>query len=340
MISLYAIDKEFHYRLNKYSVSLIHEYAQYWAPIASHVFSWSLFPDLCISDPMLRPMDGRNWLARDVPGFRWVGMVLGRQELVREIILAMEEAGHQLGNLVQMEEMLCKFWSIMEIPQTVLRTAFVRDKDIWTNADIETFTRFLVKLDMRFSDPVRGNGTCALSHLLLGQRSLQPLHGLLTGRIKASVDYIAGLVIRTYNMDRLDVLTVDWLDDPDDTGVDEREWGLNEKEGWSQDGKSMPSCLDLVVAEGVWRKLHLQERLLDFVLETGRGKGAVRGKKERAEAMEAFDARFGIFDQRKLEVESANDVDERGEGDEMSVDGSEDGNEDDSESGRYGKMRD
>ena len=57
IIDLYAIDKEFHYRLNLYSVSLIHDYARYHAPLAGYIFSWVLYPRLCISYPMLRPMD-------------------------------------------------------------------------------------------------------------------------------------------------------------------------------------------------------------------------------------------------------------------------------------------
>ncbi len=41
--------------------------------------------------------------------------------------------------------------------------------------DIIFFHLFLVKLDMRLSDPILGNGMCELSHMLLTQKSLSLL---------------------------------------------------------------------------------------------------------------------------------------------------------------------
>ena len=48
--------------------------------------------------------------------------------------------------------------------------------------DIIFFHLFLVKLDMRLSDPIFGNGMCELSHMLLTQKSLSLLYKVLSTR--------------------------------------------------------------------------------------------------------------------------------------------------------------
>jgi hypothetical protein len=264
IIDLYAIDKEFHYRLNKYSVSLIHDYARYHAPLAGYVFSWVLYPDVCISDPMLRPMDGREWLARDVPGFRWIGMILWRQKIVRSILTLLGLEGHRVPKGV--EGALMKFWCVMELKETKVRLSFLQDAEIWTDEDIILFQLFLVKLDMRFSDPVLGNGVCELSHLLLCQKSLTALWKVLSGKQKLGYDATTDMVVKTYINDDLDLEHQGWLDDEIDNGVPEEQWGLLNLEGWHEDGDRMDPAVDMVVTEGIRRGLNVQQYLLDFVL--------------------------------------------------------------------------
>ncbi|KAF2629197.1 hypothetical protein BU25DRAFT_456890 [Macroventuria anomochaeta] len=264
IISLYSIDKEFHYRLNKYSLSLIHDYARYHALLASHVFSWVLFPKLCISDPMLRPMDGREWLARDVPGFRWVGMVLHRQKVVRGILTCLAVEGLRVPN--KAFEVLCKFWCVMECKSVALREAFLQDGDIWSDQEILVFQLLLVKLDMRFSDPVLGNGVGELSHMLLTQKGLGILYKVLMGQIRIDYDKATDILVRTYLSEDLDTDTHTWLDDEIDNGVPEEEWGLLSREGWHMDGKRMDSAVDMVIMEGIRRGLDVQRYYLDFVL--------------------------------------------------------------------------
>lgn len=310
-ISLYAIDKEFHYLFNKYSVSIIHDYARYWAPISSHVFSWILYPGLCISDPMLRPMDERQWLARDVPGWRWVGMVLHRQQIIRGIVTALALEGLRVPR--KMEEVLCKFWVLMEFRYSHLRLSFLQDKDIWTDADICLFHLFLVKLDMRFSDPILGNGTCSLSHLVLTQPSLTTLYKILTGKSKLTYDATTRLLVLAYPTDSLDLDAFPWLDDEIDNGVDEEHLGILMKEGWAETGTPMDSAVDMVITEGLRRELHVQRWLLDFVVyghvdRGGKGLPLVRkwrrngvreyggwcGGRDRRRVVEGLDVRFGL----------------------------------------------
>jgi hypothetical protein len=264
LIDLYAIDKEFHYRLNKYSVSLIHDYARYHAPLAGYIFSWVLYPDVCISDPMLRPMDGRHWLARDVPGFRWIGMILWRQKVVRSILTLLAMEGHRVP--AGCEAALMKFWGLMEMKETKMRISFLQDKEIWTDEDIVNFQLFMIKLDMRFSDPVLGNGMCGLGHLLLCQKSLSALWKFLSGKVKPGYDGTTDLIVKTYINDDLDTENHAWLDDETDNGVPEEEWGILSLEGWDEDGDEMQPAVDMVVTEGIRRRLNVQQYLLDFVL--------------------------------------------------------------------------
>ncbi|KAJ4377214.1 hypothetical protein N0V83_000037 [Neocucurbitaria cava] len=294
IIDLYAIDKEFHYRLNKYSVSLMHDYAKYHAPLSSYVFSWVLYPHLCISDPMLRPMDGRSWLARDVPGFRWVGMVMQRERVVRQILTLLALEGHRVPKAAQGS--LMKFWVLMELQSSALRQAFLRDRGIWTDNDLRMMQLIMVKLDMRFADPILGNGVCALSGMLLTQRSLSVLLAVLRGRLKMDYDTVTDIVVKTYVTEDLDTDSHPWLDDEVDNGVPFEEWGLMCREGWHMDGRRMEPAVDMVVAEGIRRGLHVQEWLLDFVLYGGIGVAGAEegwpGKEEREEMCEVLDARF------------------------------------------------
>jgi hypothetical protein len=255
-------------------------------------------------------MDGREWLARDVPGWRWVGMVLGRQGVVRQIITS--ELG--LEGVRGMEEVLCKFWVVMEFRYSHVRLSFLQDRGIWSDEDICMFQMFLVRLDMRFSDPVLGNGACCLSHLLLTQPSLNTLHKVLTSKTSMSSDTVTRLLVITFPMDDLDIDTFPWLDDENDNGVSEEHWGILTKEGWMQSGSPMESAVDMVITEGIRRELHVQQWLLDFVLygyvnKSGRDVPLVRkwrnrglkeyegwlGKKERDKVVEDLDERFGLM---------------------------------------------
>ncbi|KAH7071095.1 hypothetical protein BKA63DRAFT_535087 [Paraphoma chrysanthemicola] len=312
LIALYAIDKEFHFRLNKFSVGLIHDYARYHAACASHIFAWVLYPELLISDPMLRPMDGRHWLARDVPGLRWVGMVLWRQRVVRGFLSELGVAGHKVPS--RMFSAVCKFWVVMEMRTTRMREAFLRDTEIWTDEDVLLVQMLLVKLDMRFADPTLGNGAVGLSHMLLTQRSLSTLYYVLVGKLKLDYDGATDMVVRTYLTGELDLDEYSWLGDELENGVPVEWWGIQMREGWHPDGLKMESAVDMVIAEGVRRGLNVQQYLLDFVLygyldENGKNAKVARrwrgnrriveeeglpGKEERHAAIKSMDARFGL----------------------------------------------
>ncbi|OAL51505.1 hypothetical protein IQ07DRAFT_507477 [Pyrenochaeta sp. DS3sAY3a] len=264
ILALYAIDKEFHFRLNQYSVGLIHDYTRYHAPLASNVFSWIMYPKLCLSDPMLRPMDNRVWLARDVPGFRWVGMVLWREKVVRGILTLLATEGHRVPAAA--ESALCKFWVLMEKPKTRLREAFLTDRKVWSDEEILAMRCVAVKLDMRFTHPIAGHGATGLGHLLLTQKSLSVLWDVLRRKKTLVYEDTIEMVVKTYLMTDLDIATFPWLLDEEQTDVPEEDLGLLCREGWNAHAKPMKPALDMVFAEGFRRGLNLNKYLLDFAL--------------------------------------------------------------------------
>ncbi|KAF1954173.1 hypothetical protein CC80DRAFT_383937, partial [Byssothecium circinans] len=263
LVDLYAIDKEFHFRFNKYSISIIHDHATYHAPLAAYIFSWIMFPELCISDPMARPMDGRPHLARDIPSLRWTKMVVYREKVVNGILTQLALEGHRVP--AEVHTLLMKYWLLMEMKTMALRTTFLSDRKIWPDDDIYLFHLLLVKLDMRFSDPVCGNGMCALSHMFLTQKSLTTLHDVLTGKLELDYDEATDMMIRTYAQEDLDVDEHTWLDNEFENGVPFEKWGILCKEGWALDGARLDPAVDLVIMEGIERGLQPQQYLIDFV---------------------------------------------------------------------------
>jgi hypothetical protein len=209
-------------------------------------------------------MDARAWLARDVPAFRWLGMVLARQRTVRAVLTALARAGHRVP--VRAEPVLMKLWVLMETRTAGVRRATLQDERVWADADVAVLQLVLVKLDMRFTDPVLGNGVCALSRLLLAQPDLRLLERVLTGRETLDYDDVLDLLLRTYLPEDLDLETHPWLADPDMHDVLQDEIGLLCREGWHSRGRRMETAVDMVIVEGIRRGLHVQQYLLDFVL--------------------------------------------------------------------------
>lgn len=264
IIDLYAIDKEFHYRFNKYSTSIIHDFASHHAPQAAYIFSWVLFPELCISDPMLRPMDGRPHLARDIPSLRWTQMVIHRDTVVRNILAILAVNGHRVPRETHI--VLMKYWLLIEMNNSTLRMAFITDSTVWTDQDIYFFHLFLMKLDMHLNHPVYNHGYIDLSHMLLTQNTLLKLCKVLAGKQTMDYDDLTDMLIRTYHEEDLDLDANPWLADEEENGVIVDETGILSREGWDMLGDRMDSPVDLVCIEAIDRGLDIQEYLIDFMM--------------------------------------------------------------------------
>ncbi|PVI04385.1 hypothetical protein DM02DRAFT_640067 [Periconia macrospinosa] len=291
LIDLYAIDKEFHFRFNKYSISIVHEHAMYHAPVAAYIFSWIMFPELCISDPMARPMDGRPHLARDIPSLRWTRMVLFREYIVDSILALLALEGLRVPRAAR--PVVMKTWLLTDMKTMKLRTAFLSNKLVWTDKDILMFHHFLVKLDMRFSHPIVGQGMSALSHMLLTQKTLMDLHNALAvGAVGLdwTYDAVTEMVCRTYTAEDLDLENQPWLADEFVNGVPVDEWGLLSKENRHADGARLVPAVDMILTEGIRRGLNLHKYFLDCVTygfvkknENGEVKNVPRPRKWRTE---------------------------------------------------------
>ena len=93
---------------------------------------------------------------------------------------------------------LMKFWLLMEMQSTAMGEEFLRDDKVWTDANIMFFYLLLVKLDMRLSDPILGNGMCELLHMLLTQRFLSVLDKVLITKVVLDYDGAIDMLVRTY----------------------------------------------------------------------------------------------------------------------------------------------
>lgn len=191
-------------------------------------------------------------------------MVMWRDQVVHEILTCLGLEGHRVPHRVH--EVLMKFWLLMETKTGAAREAYLSSPQIWTDTDIMFFHLFLIKLDMRFTHPVIGNGICELSHMLLTQKTLSILLDVLTGKKKIDYDEASDMLVKTYLQEDLDTDTHSWLDNEIENGIPEEEWGINCREGWHMDGKRMEPAVDMVITEGIKRDLHPERSLLDFML--------------------------------------------------------------------------
>ncbi|KAF2202625.1 hypothetical protein GQ43DRAFT_368735, partial [Delitschia confertaspora ATCC 74209] len=263
-IDLHAIDKRFHYIVcQKYS-SLMHDFAAHHAPDAAFCMPGHLFPDLCISDPTLKPMDNRAQLARDVPSLRWAQMVIYRERVVHDILTTLALAGLHVPRATT--RVLLKFWACNELPTQGQRENFLADKSIWSDAELFVFRHFCVKLDMAISNPVFGRGACRLSRLLLSQKSWTLLRDLLIGQRMETLEGLGEIMMRTYQTEDMDVESHPILADEIESGVVLHEWGLLTREKGLFDHDVMQTSVRLLEKEIIRRGLRVDRWIPQMVV--------------------------------------------------------------------------
>ena len=143
------------------------------APESSKTFLFKAYKSLCMPDPAKRPHPLRESQVRLVPSFRWLRMVLYREATVQTIMACLARQGHRLP--VRTSLTLKRIWLTMDIGLNVKRIGLMHNTSFWTDEDLRLATLLMIKLDLRFMDPIDGAGETALRKLLLGQRSLTPL---------------------------------------------------------------------------------------------------------------------------------------------------------------------
>jgi hypothetical protein len=257
LVSLYAISKDFHQTLNGHLTHCMKECAAFKAPQSAKVFKFSVYESTLNPDPVGRPNPIEPNTIRKVPGLRWLQMVVHREKTVRDILACMARQGHRMPK--DMPITLKKMWLLMDIASNAHRVQCMHSK-FFSAKDLHNVQMFIVKLDMRFNDPVDGPGNDILRKLMLGQRGLTPLCKMLkrTGylemldivRLSIRYDYKPDPLLRLYSL---------W-------GIPPQEVGIGHLEGWGKGRVHLLRPDELVIREAVRRQLDLKNHIMIMML--------------------------------------------------------------------------
>lgn len=260
LISLYAISRDFHFLVNNRFTTLILLQAKHKAPESASVFVHRCYKSLCHWDPHGRENQAREGEVRWVPTFRWLRMILFREQVVAEILALMAADGHHMPSGTSLT--LKKIWFTIDIPDNTRRVGFLHNKRFWLDEDLFLATEFIIKLDMRLTHPVSGNGDTGLRRMLLGQRSLSTLWRVLKREeMRTQLDMLRMMVRWSYEPR---VPTTE-----DIMGIPPHEFGCLQWEGWGTRGHfcKMMQIDELVMREAIKRGLNLHEAWLDMMLD-------------------------------------------------------------------------
>ena len=262
LVSLYAMSQDFHMLANERFMALINGQALTKAPESARVFIFRCYASLCHYDPAGRENEGRGraGTVRWVPTFKWLKMILFREMVVDEILALMAAEGHNFPDGMSLA--VKKIWFTLDISDNFRRVGFMHNRHFWTDSDLYLATEFIIKLDMRLTHPVTGTGDTGLRKMLLGQRSLSTLWKVLRREeMKTQLDMLRMMVRWNYEPRR------NWNEPI--MGVPPGEIGALQWEGWGARGKHQKFMMidQLVLREGIRRRLRLQECWLDMLLD-------------------------------------------------------------------------
>jgi hypothetical protein len=258
LISLYSISKDFHNTIDGHLSHTMGLAASRQAPESYEIFSFRLYEPLCKDDPTGRPHPRIPTKVRKVPSLRWLQMVVHRDKVVRDIIACMARQGHRMPEGMSMS--LKKMWLLMDISTSAVRVQFMHNTTYFHPKDLYNMQMFIVKLDMRFNDPIDGPGDDCLRKIFLGQRGLSPLRNCLKRTAFTSLSEIIVLAVR-YN----------YTPDPEHRhlsiwGVPPAEIGISHLEGWGKGRVHLMRPDELVMREAVRRRLDLKNHILPMML--------------------------------------------------------------------------
>ena len=254
LINLYSISRDFHELVNGHFTAMIVAQAQVRAPESAKVFAFKCYRSLCIFDPMRRQNEERKERIRDVPGFRWLRMILHRENVVDEIIKSLAMEGHRLPRPTS--RVIKQIWFLMDLPDSKRRVGVAHNPELWVDIDLYLAFMFFMKLDMRFTDPVDGNREVGLRKLMMAQRSLVVLDRVLKRKqLRDQYDllrmYAEWRVVPTQNAPRTEVFGVPW-----------RELGRLQCEGWKPGSQRLLRPDEVIIREAVRRDLNFEKHLI------------------------------------------------------------------------------
>ena len=258
LISLYAISIDFHKLVNRRFTTMIRNQAEARAPESTRIFAFRCYRHLCIRDPASRPLARIPHQTRFVPSFRWLRMVVYRERVADEIIACLASEGLFLPPTARL--VIKKFWFTLDIGDTRRRIGMVHNSRFWTDNDLLVASLFVIKLDMRLTDPRTGNGQLGLRQMLLAQPSLTTLLLALQRRaVRSSLEMVRLFLRWRYrppaHLAHLSIL-----------GVPSDQVGMLQYEGSGSRARRLAPVDSLIARETVRRQLNLESNLVDMIL--------------------------------------------------------------------------
>ena len=178
-----------------------------------------------------------------------------------DILRMMAQEGHRFPRRTSW--VLKKVWFTMDISDNGRRIGLIHNETFWGKKDLFLATMFFLKLDMRLTCPVRGNGEVGMRKMILGMRSLSFLWRVLRREeLRHSLDVVRMIV-------RYEGKTPEGAAEGESVlGIPAEEVGMLQYEGWGMGGsrKKLMGVCDLVMREAFKRKLGLQRFYVDMMV--------------------------------------------------------------------------
>ena len=257
LVGLYSISKDFHFLVNRYLTAFILCISTYRAPESSRTFIFKCYKVLCQRDPNRTAPSERSKEVRWVPTFRWLRMVLFREKTVDQITSSLYNQAHRLPARASLS--IKKLWLMLDLSDNRRRIGLMQNEGFWTNNDIFMITMFFLKLDMRLTDPLQGDGQTGLRGMLLNQRSLATLARVLRREeMKTQLDMMRMIVQYNYNPLRPPTNPI--------FGIPPSDVGKLQYEGWGMRKTKFIPIDNLVYRESMKRGLGLHHYHVDMMI--------------------------------------------------------------------------
>ena len=151
-------------------------------------------------------------------------------------------------------------WLLMDISTSRARIHMIHNVHLFTDMDLYNIQLFIVKLDMRFNDPIDGSGDDSLRKLFLGQRGLTPLCKLLKRTAYTEIIDVVRLAIRYAYTSRREHRGMELY------GVPAEEVGIMHTEGWGSGKVHLMRPDELIMMESVRRQMGLKNYLMNMMI--------------------------------------------------------------------------
>jgi len=262
LVRLYSISKDFRAHADARFTTMIMDQANVRCPGSARVFTFKCYNNLCQFDPAKRPNEVRREenRIRDVPTFRYLRFLLHREEVIDDIVALMAEEGHRMpaGTKLAMR----KLWFTMDVPDNLRRIGLLHNTRFWTDKDLFLATFFMVKLDMRLTDPMDGSPEphAYLRKLLLAQRNLTTVRDVLSRDLLTSHTELLKMFVEWKYRVAPEHRTL-WV-----CGVPPRRIGCLSREYWNPQMKALLPIDQGIMHETLRRKLSFEDRYMDIML--------------------------------------------------------------------------